>query len=128
MQSEHAVIQESWRYIDNAKAILKEKAGKQGDYYADAKYVKMAGHTAWTGVLVALDAITPKKPKGKRMDIDWYKDNMAKQNKTTFKDLVSAYNYLHLLAGYDGDLNVKTMKTGLELAENIISWVAKKLD
>jgi hypothetical protein len=29
--------------------------------------------------------------------------------------------------GYNGDLNVKTAKTGLELAEEIIQWVEKRL-
>lgn len=39
-------IDEARRYYDNAKTILKEKAVKDGDYYTDSKYVKMAGDTA----------------------------------------------------------------------------------
>jgi hypothetical protein len=29
--------------------------------------------------------------------------------------------------GYDGDLSIKTSKTGLEHAEKIIQWVEKQL-
>jgi hypothetical protein len=39
-------IQEAKRYLANAKEILSEKAGKDGNYYSDSKYVKMAGNTA----------------------------------------------------------------------------------
>ena len=46
-------IQEAERYLQNARQILSEKAGKDGDYYIDKKYVKMAGHAAWCGVLIA---------------------------------------------------------------------------
>jgi len=30
-------ILEAKRYLDNAKQILSEKAGKDGDYYSDSK-------------------------------------------------------------------------------------------
>ena len=46
---------EAMRYIDNAKDILRHKAQKEDGYYQDKKYVKMAGHTAYLGVLLALD-------------------------------------------------------------------------
>jgi len=50
-------IQEAERYIQNARQLLSEKAGKNGGYYTDKKYIKMAGHKAWCGVLIALDAV-----------------------------------------------------------------------
>ena len=40
-------IYEAECYLQNAREILSEKAGKDGDYYTDRKYVKMAGYTAW---------------------------------------------------------------------------------
>jgi hypothetical protein len=40
-------IREAERYLQNAKQILSEKAEKDGDYYNDSKYVRMAGNTAW---------------------------------------------------------------------------------
>jgi hypothetical protein len=49
-------IREAERYLQNARQILSEKAEKDGNYYNDGKYVRMAGNTAWNGVLIALDA------------------------------------------------------------------------
>lgn len=65
-------ITEARRYITNARDLLRDKGQKDGGYYQDSKYVKNAGHTAYAGVLVALDSVLPKKPKG-RKDVDWYK-------------------------------------------------------
>ncbi|MDR1676619.1 MAG: DUF5618 family protein, partial [Tannerella sp.] len=50
-------IREAERNLQNARQILLEKAEKDGDYYNNCKYVRMAGNTAWNGVLVALDAV-----------------------------------------------------------------------
>ncbi|MDX2189411.1 MAG: DUF5618 family protein [Bacteroidota bacterium] len=115
---------EAIRYLDNAKEILSQKAHKEGEYYQDPKYIKMAGNTAWSGVLVALNGYLNdkniKKEKG-RVSIDWYKEQVAKLDKKMLNDLNSAYNYLHLLMGYNGDLSVKTAQTGLELAQRIIN-------
>ncbi|RME15994.1 MAG: hypothetical protein D6799_05410 [Bacteroidetes bacterium] len=118
-----------WQYIDNAKQTLKTKAIKHGEFYTYPKYVKTAGHQAWTGVLLALDELMKYKGiviKG-RKDIDDYRNFVAKQNKKILDYLNSAYNYLHLLMGYDGDLDTNTAKRGLELAEHIIHWVEKQL-
>ena len=117
------VIKEAKRYLTNAREILTTKAGNGvPGYYADAKYVKMACHTAWSGVLVALDAKISPLPKGTRKSVDTYKQYLSTRNKKVLNDFISAYNYLHLFGGYDGDLNKKTAQTGLELAENIIKW------
>ena len=56
-------ISEARRYIENAKIILSEKAKKEDGRYQDKKYIKMAGHTAYTGVLVALDTLLSDKKK-----------------------------------------------------------------
>ena len=112
-------IKEAKRYIANAKEILSEKAKKVDGYYSDPKYVKMAGHTAYTGVLVALDGAFGKKTKG-RKDIDWYKNNIAKTNKKLIPTLLSVYDILHLSLGYDGNLNAKVAASGFEEAEKII--------
>ncbi len=58
-------IEEAKRYISNAKEILREKANKQDGYYTDSKYIKIAGDTAYKGVLVALDGVFVKKGKGR---------------------------------------------------------------
>jgi hypothetical protein len=70
---EQQVIKEKYyneaiRYMDNAKECL-SKAKKEGNFYHDSKYVKMACGTAYSGLLVALDGfLTLKgvaKPNGK---------------------------------------------------------------
>lgn len=119
-------IKEAKRYLSNAREILKNKAGNGvPGYYSDTKYVKMACHTIWSGVLVALDEKIPPPKKGQRKSVDDYKRYLTTRNKKALNDFVSAYNYLHLLGGYDGDLNKKTAQTGIELAETIIEWCEK---
>ncbi len=118
-----------WQYIDNAKQTLKTKAIKHGEFYTYPKYVKTAGHQAWTGVLLALDELMKYKGiviKG-RKDIDDYRNFVAQQNKKILDYLNSAYNLLHLLMGYDGELKYEISKIGIELAEQIIHWVEKQL-
>ena len=46
---------EAYRYLDNAKEILRTKAKKDGKFYNDVKYVRMACNTAYSGLLVALN-------------------------------------------------------------------------
>ncbi|MBI4947078.1 MAG: DUF5618 family protein [Bacteroidetes bacterium] len=124
--SRSEVIEEAKRYLSNAREILKNKGGNgTPGYYSDVKYVKMACHTAWSGVLVAMDAKVPEPPKGTRKSVETYKKYLAVRNRKILNDFVSAYHYLHLFGGYDGDLNKKTARTGLELAENIIKWCEK---
>ncbi|GAB4206244.1 MAG: hypothetical protein Fur0023_15970 [Bacteroidia bacterium] len=91
--------------------------------------MKIAGHAAWTGVLLALDYLMKKHNvtiKG-RKDVDDYRKFIAQHNKKMLNYFNSAYEYLHLLMGYDGNLEVFTSKHGLELAEKIINWVAQQV-
>ena len=68
-------IREAERYMQNARQILSEKAGKDGDSYTDKKYVRMAGHTAWCGVLEALDGVLGiKVPPKKRPHFEDYQE------------------------------------------------------
>lgn len=116
------VFAEAERYLQNAREILRTKAGNSvPGYYSDKKYVKMAANTAFSGVLVALDEIIPQSGKG-RKSVDTYRAYLAGRNKKVLNDFNSAYNYLHLFGGYDGDLNKKTADTGLELAKKILEW------
>lgn len=120
------IITESMRYIDNAKDILREKAQKEDGYYQDKKYVKMAGHTAYSGILVALDALLETKKKG-RKSVDWYKSELAKMDKKVTSAFTTAYQLLHLDMSYDGTPSAKLAQLGLEEAENIINWVDTRL-
>ncbi|GAB3642734.1 DUF5618 family protein [Spirosoma arcticum] len=114
--------EEARRYIDNTREILRDKARKEDDYYQDAKYVKMAGNTAYSGILVALDYLLSPKKKG-RKDISWYKEQLATLDKKVLGAFVSAYDTLHLSLGYDGNPSAKVAQSGLDDAETIISWV-----
>jgi hypothetical protein len=121
-------IREAERYLQNAKRILSEKAGKDGNYYSDKKYVKMAGNTAWNGVLVALDGVldVQKNLKSRqRPDIKDYQNAMAQKDNKMTRPLHSTYEILHLLLGYDGNLNYKVVQNGMEEAQNIIEWAGR---
>lgn len=118
-------IQEAHRYLDNAKEILSEKAQKEDRYYKDPKYVKMAGNTAYNGVLVALDGLLRVKKKG-RKSVEWYKEELGKLDKKIGNAFSIVYNTLHLDMGYDGLLSVKIANIGFEEAEVIINWVEAK--
>jgi hypothetical protein len=115
-------ILEARRYLDNARAILREKALKEDEYYQDEKYVKLAGHAAYAGVLVALDSLLGDKKKG-RKEVSWYKEQLAAMDKRVLKHFISAYDLLHLSMSYDGNPETAVAQLGLKRAEEIISWV-----
>ncbi|WP_373512480.1 DUF5618 family protein [Persicitalea sp.] len=119
-------IEEAKRYIDNAREILSEKAQKQDGYYYDAKYVRMAGNTAYNGILVALDSFLGKKTKG-RKDVTWYKQGLAKMDKKILNSFDAAYSTLHLALGYDGNPSADVAKAGLKEADKIIDWVEQRM-
>ena len=122
-------IQEAERYIQNARKILSEKAGKDGNYYTDKKYVKMAGHTALCGVLLALDAalqVREGMKNGQRPDIKDYQNAIAKADKKMPRMLMNSYDTLHKVLGYDGNLNYKVVQIGLEEAQDIIDWAGNR--
>ena len=118
-------VQEAKRYLDNAREILRDKARKEDGYYQDIKYVKMAGHTAYAGVLVALDDLFGKKGKG-RKDVDWYKKSLAKLDKKVLTAFVAAYDTLHLSMSYDGNPSASVAASGLQDAETILNWVEQR--
>ncbi len=118
-------ISEAKRYLQNAKTFLSEKARKEEGYYIDKKYVKLAGHAAYSGVLVALDSLLGTKKKG-RKSVEWYKEEISKMDKKLPLYFNDAYETLHLAMGYDGNANAKVSQAGLELADYIISWVVNR--
>ena len=121
-------IKEAERYIHNARQLLSEKGGKDGDYYTDRKYVRMAGHTAWCGVLTALDAalnIKEKLKKGKRADIKDYQEALGKTDKKMTRIMMNSYDTLHKILGYDGNLNYKIVQAGLSEAQVVIEWAGR---
>jgi Domain of unknown function (DUF5618) len=118
-------ITEAHRYLENAKEMLRDKAQKEDGYYKDKKYVKLAGHAAYSGILVALDGYFGIKKKG-RKNVDWYQNELAKVDKKVLNAFNTAYEVLHLSMGYDGMPSVKVSAAGFEEAEKIIHWVETK--
>ena len=121
-------IIEAERYIQNARQLLSEKAGKDVDYYTDKKYIKMAGHTAWCGVLVALDAVLKVREslkKGQRPDIKDYQEAISKVDKKMPRLLMNSYETLHRTLGYDGNLRYRIVQDGLNEAQDLIDWAGK---
>ena len=118
-------IIEAHRYLDNAKEILRDKARKEDSRYHDRKYVRMAGHTAYLAILVALDGLFGIKKKG-RKKVEWYQEQIAKIDKKMLNSFLNAYEILHLGMGYDGDLSADTANIGLKEVEKIINWVETK--
>ncbi|MBQ3656580.1 MAG: DUF5618 family protein [Bacteroidales bacterium] len=116
-------IDEAKRYLDNAKEILRDKAVKQDGYYTDSKYIRMAGNTMWNGCLLILADIFHLKPKkGRRLDINDFKEAVSKRSKKLLNDVVEGYNIMHLYMGYDGTKDVPVVQSGVQKMENIIEW------
>ena len=118
---------EANRYMDNANDTL-QKARKDGKHYIDRKYVKAACGTAYSGLLVALDAWfvikeIPKPPKKHRKSIGYYMSNISQIDKKLADDLDAAYKILHLDGYYDGMNNVKAINVGFEIAHDIIERI-----
>lgn len=115
---------EAMRYVDNAKSILAEKAKKDGKFYSDKKYVKMAGNTLWNGILVALDHKYPEIRKGKGRP-DQTKYRQAIKDGKASKLFDSGYETCHLSMGYDGNLSVQVVSAGVDTAKDLILWATQ---
>jgi len=121
-------IREAERYLENAREILSTKAEKQGDLYYDSKYVKMAGNTAWNGVLVALNAVlhvSENLKKDQRLSFDDFENALARRDRKMPGYLKSAYDILHKSMGYDGIQEYKVVKIGMERAKMLVEWSDK---
>ncbi|MDR1416157.1 MAG: DUF5618 family protein [Prevotellaceae bacterium] len=117
---------EAQRYMENAKEVL-QKAKKEDDFYNDPKYVRMACGTAYSGVLLALDAYLQLKdvemPKKKRRSIEFYTSHVAQLDKKLLRYLNNVYQVLHLDGYYDGIDDAVVIRRGFENAEQIISRI-----
>ena len=122
-------IREAERYLQNARLILSEKAEKDGDYYNDRKYVRMAGNTAWNGVLIALDAVLNVRAnlkKGQRPEFKDYQEAIAKKDQKMIRPLLGAYESLHKAMGYDGNPVYKVVQSSLEQAKILLDWAERQ--
>jgi hypothetical protein len=122
---------EAVRYMDNAHNFLKN-AKKEGKFYHDPKYVKIACGTAYSGMLMALDCFlilrgVHKPNKKVRKSIEYYQENIAKIDGKMLDYVNSAYQILHLSGYYDGTNNATVVKEGFDLANRIIEKIKPKL-
>jgi hypothetical protein len=117
---------EAIRYMDNAKETLR-KAVKEGNVYQDRKYVSTACGTAYKGVLLALDAYLRLKgvehPKKGRKSIEFYTQNISQWDKKLLTSLDVVYHILHLDGYYDGIQDARVLKTGFDVAYEIIDKI-----
>jgi hypothetical protein len=121
-------IREAERYLQNARQLLSEKAEKDGDYYNDSKYVRMAGNTAWNGVLIALDAalgVRSGLKKNQRPEYKDYQEAIAKKDSKMTRPLLGAYESLHKTLGYDGNPRYRIVQDSLDQAKFMIDWAGK---
>ncbi|MDR1720759.1 MAG: DUF5618 family protein [Dysgonamonadaceae bacterium] len=121
-------IREAERYLQNARQILTDRAKKDGDYYNDTKYVRMAGDTAWKGVLIALDAALGVKKKMKpkqRPDVHDYQLALHNRDSKMNNVFISAYESLHKALGYDGNPNYMIVQSALTDGQRLIAWADK---
>ena len=123
-------IQESERYLSNARELLK-KAGRENGTYKDGKYVRTACGTAYLGSLLAMDAYLAKKGKnilkrkGSRKNMEDYTQALASLNKKVLHSFNAAYYVLHISGYYDGIVDSKIINRGFEAFEELIN-AAKK--
>jgi len=122
---------EAMRYMDNAREYLKS-AKKEGNIYRDAKYVRTACGTAYSGVLIALDGFLilkgiHKPTKKERKSIEYYQKNLGKLDRKMMDNLNIAYKILHLSGYYDGIEDAVVVKRGFDLADNLIGKIRPTL-
>jgi len=77
----------------------------------------MAGHTAYSGVLVALNALLSDKKKNTRKSVELYQKELSNLDKKITRSFSDVYEILHLPMSYDGIKNAKVISIGLQEAE-----------
>ena len=118
--------EEAQRYLDNAKEILREKAGKKDGLYADVKYVKMASGTAYSAALLILDEFLKQKEGDKFVkpkSIEDYTNRVRKYDKKLLRLLVNVYDELHIIGYYHGTKSVDTIQKGLTNVTQMLSYI-----
>ncbi|WP_439556044.1 DUF5618 family protein [Dyadobacter sp.] len=120
-------VLEARRHIDNAKDFLSNNAKKEDGLYHDKKYVKIAGHTAYTGILLVLNELLGEKNRKTPKSVEWYQYELSRVDKSLLSSFTTAYQILHIDMGYQGSKSADLAKLGLQHAEKIISWVENRL-
>ena len=115
------MLSNAQKILIKAKRILAENAGKDGNYYTDKKYVRMAGRTAWQGVIVGLNECLKIQEKS---ELKVYQ-RILSQNPYFLEMFNSAYDTLWNALGSDGNLNVVIVDARIKEARKLIDWSDK---
>jgi hypothetical protein len=117
---------EASRYLENARQILTEKAGKKDGLYADVKYVKMAAGTAYSAALLILDEYLKQKEGinfTKPKSIEDYTSRVRKYDKKLLALLVDVYGELHINGYYIGTKSVNIIQAGLTNVTKMLTYI-----
>jgi hypothetical protein len=117
---------EAARYLENARQILTEKAGKKDGLYADVKYVKMAAGTAYSAALLILDEYLKQKEGvnfTKPKSIEDYTSRVRKYDKKLLALLVDVYGELHINGYYIGTKSVNIIQAGLTNVTKMLTYI-----
>ncbi|GHT66677.1 hypothetical protein FACS189452_02980 [Bacteroidia bacterium] len=126
-QSKLEPYAEAMRYMNNAEETL-QKTRKEGNFYLDRKYVRVACGIAYLSVLEALGAWltgkgVPDPPKRKRQTIDFYTFNVTKLDWKMAAHLHVVYEILHREGYYDGVQKASVIREGFDSAYEIIARI-----
>ena len=124
------IYKESMGYIKNAEEILATKADKNGMFYRDTKYTKMACGTAYNGVLLALEEYLKQKnnpiikKKYQRLNVNDFKQKFSEMKDFEMQNyLKNAYDILHLYGYYDGNNSIGLLHDGIKVAKAIVNKI-----
>ena len=122
-------IKEAERYLENSRQILSEKAGKDGNYYNDPKYVRMAGRVAWQGVRAALDGLPEVKAKRevrRQVRFEDYMEAVTQCDPKMSKPLFYTHETLQKVLIGDGNLSCGMVESGMNQAKEVIDWADRE--
>jgi len=126
MAKELSPSEEAARYLENARQILSEKAGKKDGLYADIKYVRMAAGTAYSAALLILDEYLKRKEGihfEKPQSIEDYKGRIRKYDKKLLKHTMNAYGELHIAGYYHGTESAEIIQNGLANVKQMLTYI-----
>ena len=115
------MLSNAQKILIKAKRILAENAGRDGNFYNNKKYVRMAGKTAWEGVMIGLSECLKIQDKS---NLKVYQKILA-QNPYYLKLFDKAYETLCWTLGGDGNFDVAIVEEGIRVARELINWSDK---
>jgi Domain of unknown function (DUF5618) len=110
--------------LKQSEEILK-RAGKYKLCFADRKYVKLAGITAWKAILGALNITFDLKINAEPLNFKEYQKLIQSVDEIQIKVFNSTYDTLYKALALDGNLKVLIAEEGFKDAINMLEWCEK---